>query len=1161
MTSAETLQPIDLVSEPTPAQTAEANAAVLERLAPNADPGIVFPVGAQVPNVRAYGAAGDGQHDDTAAFQRALLDNHKLIYIPDGEYVISDTLRWGAGEKRQVLQGQSEAGTIIRLQNRAPAFRDPSDPRPMVWTGSAPAQRFRNGIRNLTLDIGEGNPGAIGARFIANNQGGMERVTIRDRSGLGVIGLDLGYTGEQGPCLLKHITVEGFDIGISLRHPVNSVTAEYLTLRRQRTYGIHNSGQVFNIRKLTSENRGPAIYSDGASMITLVDSVLRGVDAAELLAIENQAGLFARNVDTPGYGMAVENRVGHKRNAEGDRIEEYVSHEPLSVFLSPPKSLGLPIKETPEVAWDLPRDWVSVADFGEPEPITLVRHDGKRFQTTNWATVLQKAIDSGASTIYFPYDRDGIIGLFGNVYLRNNVRRIIGMENTGYRIWPGMFPDEFTPAFVLEDGAPPEVVVERFDTWYMAFRFVQNSNRSMVVRSLSFYDLESRAGGDVFLEDVRARRLDIHAGGRLWARQLNVENWEEPKTHNAGGDFWVLGLKTEDDTTAHMVSDGGRSEILGGFIYANKRQMTPKQMFINRRSHLSFSVGEYVIRQQPFDIAIESRPSRVVDVDFNYGPERRILRHGQAYPRGGGSLIPLYTGYWLPADQAPTAPEGLTLLPKGTAAVRASWQHDGENVDGFRLELLEDGELVAQRTVAAGQRSAELRDNIRAGHQYTCRLYAFNGTGKSPTIRATVQMPSAVPAGEGTGLHGEYFDGTNFERQVCARVEGPIDFDWGTGSPEDCQVGANNFTVRWTAYVQPQYSERYRFITDTDNGVRLWVADRLLIDEWGYAREQVGEMELEAGRKYPLRMEYVARGGAARARLLWQSPNQVREPIPASQLVPRELKLPIITWVGELPVHIRAGDRIRLAVQSSFPVDSRLKIPLRFSGEMVEGMEYRLTSDRIVIQAGEKEGEAILTIQEDEHVRPEKTFSVDLAPGAGYVVGSGAWTGKLAAAKMPEPGAGEGLLGRYFEGRGFDSQPVAERVDPRIDFNWDKRRPHPEVHAELEGNLKPYSIRWTGEIEPLFSEDYIFDIDIGRYSGVRLWIDDQLVVDAWEGPHRGITRGTIRLEAGHKYALRLEYETRRFYGSRITLRWSSLSQKDQPVPTTQLHPEETSSTK
>ena len=132
---------------------------------------IVFPSDAGVINVKdaPYNAKGDGVTDDTAAIEQALgayPNKNKIIYLPNGTYLVSDQLQWAAGsggqsQKRTILQGQNTGKTVIKLKNSAPGFTNPLFPKAVIWTGKAPAQRFRNAIRNLTVDTGTGNPGAI----------------------------------------------------------------------------------------------------------------------------------------------------------------------------------------------------------------------------------------------------------------------------------------------------------------------------------------------------------------------------------------------------------------------------------------------------------------------------------------------------------------------------------------------------------------------------------------------------------------------------------------------------------------------------------------------------------------------------------------------------------------------------------------------------------------------------------------------------------------------------------------------------------------------------------------------------------------------------------------------------------------------------------------
>lgn len=84
----------------------------------------------------------------------------------------------------------------------------------------------------------------------------------------------------------------------------------------------------------------------------------------------------------------------------------------------------------------------------------------------------------------------------------------------------------------------------------------------------------------------------------------------------------------------------------------------------------------------------------------------------------------------------------------------------------------------------------------------------------------------------------------------------------------------------------PLYSQTYTFYTTTDDGVRLWVNDQLLIDKWvdQAAKEWSGTIPLTAGQKYSIKMEYFESFGGAESRLRWSSASQAKEIIPKQQL-------------------------------------------------------------------------------------------------------------------------------------------------------------------------------------------------------------------------------------------------------------------------------------
>jgi len=171
------------------------------------------------------------------------------------------------------------------------------------------------------------------------------------------------------------------------------------------------------------------------------------------------------------------------------------------------------------------------------------------------------------------------------------------------------------------------------------------------------------------------------------------------------------------------------------------------------------------------------------------------------------------------------------------------------------------------------------------------RARAFkSGAVQSSVTSAT--FLSNLSVGNGTGLTGAYYSNDAAASPftgspTLTRIDATVNFDWGSGSP-DPSISADQFTVRWTGDVQPLFSETYIFYTRTDDGVRLWVNDQLLVDQWHDqgATEWSGTIAMSARQRYPITMEYYENGGLAVAQLSWSSPSTGKQIIPATQLYP-----------------------------------------------------------------------------------------------------------------------------------------------------------------------------------------------------------------------------------------------------------------------------------
>lgn len=595
---------------------------------------IVFPADAGVLNVKDFGAKGDGITDDTEAIQAALNaypNGMRIIYLPNGTYLVSDTLTWPAGTpgtgndyKNTILQGQSQQGAIIKLKNNAAGFTNSGDPQAVIFTGPSPAQRFGNSIRNITVDTGTGNSGAIGVQFNASNQGSMRQVTIQSGDGQGVAGLDFDFADEIGPLLVKDVTIKGFQYGIQTGYTVNSQTFENITLQNQSVYGFFNYSQVVSIRNLTSTNAVPVIYNalgdsfnpNAFGHMTLINATLNGVgNASSKSAIVSGGTLLARDITTTGYQSAI---ASGSTVIPGGTVTEFVSKPVTSLFTSPPKTLNLPIKETPDVPWDNLTDWASVVAFG------AIPNDG-----IDDSAAFQAAIDSGKTTVYLPV---GNYDLSRTVFVRNNVRRIIGTEafvnvpNTG------------NPAFRIVDGSQPTVVFERIRSWDNGTPTLENaSSRTLVVRDTTDVSLKLTGTGELFLENVATSALTIN-GQNVWARQLNIENLGT-KIVNNGGNLWILGLKTERGGTIIDTRNGGKTELLGGLAYTTTAGPDGTQnypMFINNEASVSLSFAEVNYGAPGYTTYIR---------ETRGGMTRNVS--GSSLPNywGIGEDIPLYVGY------------------------------------------------------------------------------------------------------------------------------------------------------------------------------------------------------------------------------------------------------------------------------------------------------------------------------------------------------------------------------------------------------------------------------------------------------------------------------------------------------------------------------------
>ncbi|MCU4163966.1 PA14 domain-containing protein [Carboxylicivirga caseinilyticus] len=245
--------------------------------------------------------------------------------------------------------------------------------------------------------------------------------------------------------------------------------------------------------------------------------------------------------------------------------------------------------------------------------------------------------------------------------------------------------------------------------------------------------------------------------------------------------------------------------------------------------------------------------------------------------------------------------------------------------------------------------------DLNAGQKYDIRVeyFEYNG-GANCKLEwsSSQQYRQVIPQNKlfayvplGNGLAGNYYNGKDFEDFITSRVDSEINFDWGDTSPVS---GVNNdlFSVRWNGFVLPQYTENYTFKILSDNGCRLWINDKLIINAWGNDQgEYSGSINLKAGIKSRIQVDYCDIDGAANCAVEWSSVSQENEIVPKSRLYS---PVSIYTAPVESVANSVDGNRINDFEIYPNPVDNNLKV---LSSDMISGVKIFNVYGQIIYNA------------------------------------------------------------------------------------------------------------------------------------------------------------------------------------------------------------------
>jgi len=239
--------------------------------------------------------------------------------------------------------------------------------------------------------------------------------------------------------------------------------------------------------------------------------------------------------------------------------------------------------------------------------------------------------------------------------------------------------------------------------------------------------------------------------------------------------------------------------------------------------------------------------------------------------------------------------------------------------------------------------------------------------------------------------------------------------------------------------------------------------------------------------------------------------------------------------------------------RGGFPLNSiTVNLGLGASANVaVPSLDYVALPASVTLGVGVSSQTITVTPMADTNLATPVLAQLQLAPGANYTLG----TPNLASVVIyPSPTAtGSGLLGEYFtnssttyaNSNNFNPTNLfLSRIDPVIDFIWTNG-----TSPDLSNGL--YTVRWTGQVQPQFSETYVFDVKSD--DSCRLWINDQLLITNWQSQSVTDRTNAITLQAGTRYDIKLEY-LQAGGAAQAHLYWYSPSQPEEVIPNACLYP-------
>ncbi len=408
---------------------------------------------------------------------------------------------------------------------------------------------------------------------------------------------------------------------------------------------------------------------------------------------------------------------------------------------------------------------------------------------------------------------------------------------------------------------------------------------------------------------------------------------------------------------------------------------------------------------------------------------------------------------------------------------------------------------------------------------------------------AVFEPPHPARADTGTNWTGAYFNNRDLQgTPVFTRIDPAIVFNWGPVSPGP-GIGSSNWSARWTT-AQFLNAGLYRFTITPDDGARVYVDGQIILDQWHDQAPTTYYVNVQvAAGNHAIQVDYYQGVGDASIIVFWDY-IQVQSSAWTAQYFNN-------TSLAGAPAVNRYENSINYfwGQGSPDPAIAPDNFSARWTGTFpFQGATYRFTlagddGVRLFIDNAQ--------VIDQWHVEALTAYSIDVPLAAGThtlrieyfeATQNAAVRFDYAVAVGPPPYPGtqsDQWYGEYFPNTNLQGTPSFVRQDGQsgINFNWSQAAPATNFPREV------FSVRWTRRI--FFpGRPYAFYITVD--DGARLFIDNNLIIDAWKVQPATTYARTADITEGY-HVVRLEY-FQDHADAVIRMTWDPPNSQNPPLP-------------